>query len=94
MHSPPPLEATPLTSSGSPAAAGLPPKLIDDAAKRLSIVAVVLVIVVVMIQIIERFAQPNVVPIMDNPINRLVLLASVGAGFTVGALLIKWGLKE
>jgi 3-oxoacyl-[acyl-carrier-protein] synthase-3 len=24
----------------------------------------------------------------------LVLLASVGAGFTVGAVLVRWGLKE
>src|SRR5262245_36308605 len=86
MSSPPPVEATPLTSSGSSVPAGLPPKLIDDAAKRLSIVAVVLVIVVVMIQIIERFAQPNVVPIMDNPVNRLALLASVLMAFGLVAM--------
>jgi eukaryotic-like serine/threonine-protein kinase len=86
MTSPTPAEATPLMSSGSTGPVGLPPNLVDAAAKRLSILALVLVVVVVVIQIIQRIAQPEVVPIMDDPINRLVLLASVLMAFALVAL--------
>jgi 3-oxoacyl-[acyl-carrier-protein] synthase III len=34
--------------------------------------------------------------VCDRRLNRgdLLLMVSVGAGFTVGALLLRWGLKE
>jgi serine/threonine protein kinase len=76
MTSPLPVDATSL-SSGSQGPAGLPPKLIDDAAHRLSILAVFLVVTVVFVQVVQRFGQPELASIIDDPVNRLATLASV-----------------
>jgi hypothetical protein len=74
--SPQPVDATSL-SSGTQGPAGLPPKLVEDAAKRLSILAVFLVVVVVVVQVVQRFGQPELALIIDDPVNRLATLASV-----------------
>jgi serine/threonine protein kinase len=76
MTSPQPVDATSL-SSGTQGPAGLPPKLVEDAAKRLSILAVFLVVVVVVVQVVQRFGQPELALIIDDPVNRLATLASV-----------------
>jgi serine/threonine protein kinase len=76
MTSPLPVDATSL-SSGSQGPAGLPPKLVEDAAQRLSILAIFLVVVVVVVQVFQRFAQPELATIIDDPVNRLATLASV-----------------
>jgi hypothetical protein len=76
MRSPLPVDATSL-SSGSQGPAGLPPKLVEDAAQRLSILAVFLVVTVVVVQVVQRFGQPELASIIDDPVNRLATLASV-----------------
>src|SRR5262245_6819494 len=71
-----PVEAAPITASAT-GPAGLPPKLIEDAAVRLSILAIFLAVVVVIVQVFQRLAQPQLAAIIDDPVNRLVTLAAV-----------------
>jgi eukaryotic-like serine/threonine-protein kinase len=77
MTSPQPVEATPLTSGGSQGPAGLPPNLLEAAAKRLSILAVFVGAVVVIVQVFQRFAQPQFAAVIDDPVNRLTTLVAV-----------------
>ena len=72
-----PVDATPHTSSGAPGLTGLPPKLLEDAALRLSILAVFVGAVVVIVQVFQRFAQPQFAAVIDDPVNRLTTLIAV-----------------
>jgi serine/threonine-protein kinase len=79
--------ATPISGDASGATVTrLPPKLIEDAAKRLSVLAVFLAVVIVAVQVIQRTAQPQLAPVIDDPVNRLVTLASVLAAAALFAL--------
>jgi serine/threonine-protein kinase len=55
----------------------LPPRLVEDAARRLALLAVALAIVMVVVQVFQRTAQPQLAPVIDDPVNRLVTLAAV-----------------
>jgi eukaryotic-like serine/threonine-protein kinase len=77
MTSPPPVGATPATGASLPGLTGLPPKMLDDAAKRMSILAVFLAAVVVIVQVFQRFIQPQFAAVIDDPVNRLTTLAAV-----------------
>ena len=77
MTSPLPVGATPATGGSLPGPTGLPPKLLDDAAQRMSILAVFLAVVVVIVQVFQRFIQPQLVAVIDDPVNRLATLAAV-----------------
>ena len=61
MTSPLPVGATPSTGGSLRGPTGLPPKLLDDAAQRMSILAVFLAVVVVIVQVFQRFIQPQLV---------------------------------
>jgi serine/threonine-protein kinase len=79
--------ATPLTGEASrDAVACLPPKLVEDAARRLSLLAVFLAVVMVLVQVFQRLAQPQLAPVIDDPINRLTTLAAVLMALAVYAL--------
>ena len=77
MTSEMPVEATPISGGGAPGQTGLPPKLLEDASVRLSILAVFLAVVVVIVQLLQRFGQPQLAAVIDDPVNRLVTLAAV-----------------
>ena len=77
MTSPLPVGATPATGGSLPGPTGLPPKLLDDAAQRMSILAVFLAVVVVIVQVFQRFIQPQLAAVIDDPVNRLATLAAV-----------------
>jgi serine/threonine-protein kinase len=77
MTSPLPVGATPTTGGSLPGRTGLPPKLLDDAAQRLSILAVFLAVVVVIVQVFQRFIQPQLAFVIDDPVNRLATLVAV-----------------
>jgi eukaryotic-like serine/threonine-protein kinase len=72
-----PVEPAPSHGGSAQGAVGLPPKLIEDAATRLTILSVFLAVVIVIVQVFQRFAQPQLAAIIDDPINRLATLASV-----------------
>jgi serine/threonine protein kinase len=63
----------------------LPPKLLEDAAKRLSWVAVIMAILVVLVQVLQQLAQPELAPVFRDPINRLVTLIAVLAAVALFA---------
>jgi serine/threonine protein kinase len=77
MTSRAPVGATPATAGSPPGRTVLPPKLLDDAAKRMSILAVFFAVVVVIVQVFQRLIQPQMVAVIDDPINRLATLAAV-----------------
>ena len=73
--------ATPTAGAGpSRPPRRLPPKLLDDAARRIATLALFLVVVVVLVQVFQRLAQPQLLPVIDDPVNRLVTLANVLLG--------------
>ena len=88
MTSPLPVGATPVSgsSSGPAPLRGLPPKLLEDASHRLSVLAVFVAVVIVVIQIFQRIAQPLLRPVLDDPIIRLVTLATVLMALALYAL--------
>ena len=55
----------------------LPPKLVDDAARRLSMLAVFLAVVVIIVQVFQRIVQPQLAPVIDDLLNRFVTLTAV-----------------
>ena len=79
MTSPLPVGATPVSGSSSAPVPlrGLPPKLLEDASRRLSILAVFVAVVIVIIQVFQRIAQPLLRPVLDDPVIRLVTLSTV-----------------
>jgi serine/threonine-protein kinase len=77
MTSPPPVGATPASGGSLPGLIGLPPKLLDDAARRMSILALFLAVVVVIVQVFQRLIQPQFAAVIDDPVNRLTTLAAV-----------------
>src|SRR5262245_9639983 len=81
-----PVEATPISGSSSTGRAGLSPKLIEEAAVRVSILAVFLAVVVVIVQVFQRRAQPQLAAIIDSPVNRLTTLAAVLMAIGIVAL--------
>jgi eukaryotic-like serine/threonine-protein kinase len=71
----------------APAGAGeLPPQLVESGAQRLAVVGVALAGSVVALQVFQRLAQPQIAPIIDDPINRLCSLAAVLMGGGLFAL--------
>ena len=78
--------ATPISGDTSATVTRLPPKLIDDAARRLSVLAVFLAAVMVLVQVFQRIAQPQLAPVIDDPVNRLVTLAAVLMAIALFAL--------
>src|SRR5262249_7049527 len=63
----------------------LPPKLLEDAAKRLSWMAVIMAIMVVLVQLLQQIAQPELAAVFRDPINRLVTLITVLAAVALFA---------
>lgn len=72
-------ESSGQTDSSSPA-------LIQDAARRLAGLAIMLALAIVFVQVFQRAAQPQLLPIMDDPVNRLAALAAVLLGVGIFAL--------
>ena len=54
-----------------------PLQLLDQGARRLAVLAALVVAYVIATQILQRMAQPGIVPILDDPINRLAALSTV-----------------
>jgi eukaryotic-like serine/threonine-protein kinase len=63
----------------------LSPKLLEDAAKRLSWMAVIMAILVVLVQVLQQLAQPELASVFRDPINRLVTLIAVLASVALFA---------
>src|SRR5688572_16758068 len=59
------------------AAANFPLQLLDKGAGRLAMLATVIIVSVVATQALQRLAQPQIAPILDDPINRLAALSTV-----------------
>jgi eukaryotic-like serine/threonine-protein kinase len=57
--------------------ASLPPQMLDEGAERLTGLAVVLGSAVIAWHVFQRLAQPQLGPILDDPLNRLVALCAV-----------------
>ena len=55
----------------------LPLQLLDEGARRLSVLAAVLAVTFIAMQLFQRVAQPQLAPILDDPINRLTALSAV-----------------
>jgi serine/threonine-protein kinase len=73
-----PVASTPVSGDTSTTPAPrLPPRLVEDAARRLSLLSVALAIVIVLVQVFQRTVQPQLAPVIDDPVNRLVTLATV-----------------
>jgi serine/threonine-protein kinase len=72
------------TAAGQPSE--LPPQLVESGARRLSVVAAGLAGTMVAAQVFQRLAQPQIAPIIDDPVNRLFTLAAVLMGAGVFAL--------
>ena len=71
----------------APAGGGeLSPQLVDSGAQRLAVVGVAVAGLVVAMQVFQRLAQPQLAPIIDDPINRLSTLAAVLTGAGLFAL--------
>jgi serine/threonine-protein kinase len=51
--------------------------MLDDAAQRMSILAVFLAVVVVIVQVFLRVSQPQLAAVIDDPVNRLTTLGAV-----------------
>jgi eukaryotic-like serine/threonine-protein kinase len=58
----------------------LPPQLIESGAQRLAIVGAGLAGALVVVLVFQRLAQPQIAPIIDDPVTRLCLLAAVLIG--------------
>jgi len=69
--------ALPPTGAAPIAGADLPYQLLNDGARRLAWLALSLAISAVVLQLFQRLAQPQIAPVMDDPVNRLVGLAAV-----------------
>jgi serine/threonine-protein kinase len=55
----------------------LPPKLVEDAARRLSLLAVFAAVLIVSVEIFQQWAQPDLAPVLGDPVTRLTTLAAV-----------------
>jgi serine/threonine-protein kinase len=55
----------------------VPLQLLDEGARRLAILAAVLAATFIALQLFQRVAQPQLVPILDDPINRLTALSAI-----------------
>ena len=58
----------------------LPATLLGDAAKRLAWLSVFISVLIVLVETFQQFAQPKLAPILQDPVNRLLSLASVLMG--------------
>ena len=84
-HSPselPTAAATPLgdTPTRPPQPRGtfrLPPRLLESAARRISIVCLFVAVLVVVVHIFQQWAQPQLAVVYADPINRLVMVSTV-----------------
>jgi len=76
------------TEDAAPAeqAAQLPHHMIEEGARRLALLAAVLSATVIGLYIFHRVVQPEIAPLLDDPVNRLALLASVLMGGALFAL--------
>jgi eukaryotic-like serine/threonine-protein kinase len=64
----------------------LPPKLLSDAARRLAVIAIFMAGLIVLVQFFQQFAQPKLAPVLSDPVNRLLSLASVLTGVAIFVL--------
>ena len=58
----------------------LPPTLLGDAAKRLAWLSVFISVLIVLVETFQQYAQPQLAPILQDPVNRLLSLAAVLMG--------------
>jgi len=63
--------------SASPGTFRLPPKLLDSAARRICLLSVIVAVVVVFVQIFQQLTQPQLAPVLGDPVNRLITLTAV-----------------
>ena len=79
--------ATPLSgTTTSRAWQPLPPKLLEDGAQRLAWLAGVTAVLIVIVEVGQYWLQPELAPVFQNPLNRLVTLATVLTGEGMVAL--------
>src|SRR5215203_4081470 len=55
----------------------VPLQLLDEGARRLALLAAVLAVTFIALQLFQRLAQPQLAPILDDPIVRLAALAAI-----------------
>ena len=79
-------------ASGSPSSVSLrtgtrfPPSLAEDAARRFAVLSVSTAGLTIVIQILQQLLQPDLAPVLGDPVNRLATLASVLAAAGIYAL--------
>jgi eukaryotic-like serine/threonine-protein kinase len=84
---PPEIAGRPSTVASAEQSRRLPPLLLKDAADRVAWLGLIIAILIVIVQLIQRFAQPELAArVLDSPVNRLAALASVLFGVGVFAL--------
>jgi len=77
---------TPVSNTGSRSRQPLPPKLVQDGAKRLAFLTPIAAAVIVGIEIGQYYLQPELAPVFQDPINRLLTIAVVFVGLGIRAL--------
>jgi tRNA A-37 threonylcarbamoyl transferase component Bud32 len=77
---------TPGSSSSTRSRQHLPPKLVQDGAKRLAFLAPVSVGIIVAVEVSQSYLQPAMAPVLEDPINRLLTIATVFFGLGIFAL--------
>lgn len=77
---------TPVTGSATDQSRRLPPKLVDDAAKRIAWLAMVVVFMFPLVQLFQYISQPQLAGVLGTPVNRLASLAVVLMAVAIAAL--------
>jgi eukaryotic-like serine/threonine-protein kinase len=85
-------QITKLATGSSPAATAtravgrLPPTLVEDAARRFAQLALGMAGLIVVIEFLQQFVQPDLAPVLGDPVVRLATLASVLMALGIAAL--------
>jgi serine/threonine-protein kinase len=61
----------------------LPPQLLGDAARRLAFLSVFIAILIVLVEAFQLYAQPKLAPVLKDPVNQLLSVASVLMGLSL-----------
>ena len=75
--SPRPSGSAPATGPAIQGTWRLPPRLLESAAKRICLLSVFVAVLVVFVHLVRQLAQPQLAPVLADPVNRLVTLSAV-----------------
>ena len=78
--------ATPRSGTSTRVWQHLPPKLIQDGARRLAFLAPMSVLVILSVEVSQTFLQPALAQVLADPANRLLTIAATFVGLGIAAL--------